>query len=111
MGSLICSGNQTGHPALVFLSPWDLFIYSIHIFSSWGLTCCQSGRILHQFQALCVEAVPLPTGHGLQQSLLFLGAARGFQLVHSGQVEQDALVEIEGRVLLHQALQLTQGLL
>lgn len=64
-----------------------------------------------QLEALRVEAVALPAGHGLQQGLLLLGAARRFQLVHGGQVEEDALVEVERRVLLHQALQLAQGLL
>lgn len=64
-----------------------------------------------QLEALRVEAVPLPAGHGLQQRLLLLGAARRLQLVHGGQVEEDALVEVERRVLLHQALQLAQGLL
>lgn len=67
--------------------------------------------LLDQFEALCVKAVPLPAGHRLQQSLLFLGAARWLQLVHSGQVEEDTLMEVECRVLLHQALQLAQGLL
>lgn len=70
-----------------------------------------SAAVLHQLQALCVETVPLSTRHGLQQSLFLLGAARRFQLVHGGQVEKDALVEIERRVLLDQAFQLTQGLL
>ncbi|KAF3844635.1 hypothetical protein F7725_007798 [Dissostichus mawsoni] len=56
------------------------------------------------------EALDL-CGHGLQQSLLLLGAAGRLQLVHSGQVEEYALVEVEGGVLLHQALQLAQGLL
>lgn len=70
-----------------------------------------SSCLSYQFEALCVKAVPLPAGHGLQQSLLLLGAARRLQLVHSGQVEEDALVEVECRVLLHQAFQLAQGLL
>lgn len=97
-------------PTLVIPSPRDLFI--LYIYFPLGVwLAVRVPQFLHQFQALCVETVPLPTGHGLQQSLLFLGAAGGFQLVHSGQVEQDALVEIEGRVLLHQAFQLTQGLL
>lgn len=68
-------------------------------------------RLLHQFEALGVEAVALPAGHGLQQRLLLLGAAGRLQLVHGGQVEEDALVQVERRVLLHQALQLAQGLL
>lgn len=67
--------------------------------------------LLDQFETLCVEAVPLPAGHGLQQSLLLLGAAGRLQLVHRGQVEEDALVEVQCGVLLHQALQLAQGLL
>lgn len=67
--------------------------------------------LLHQFEALGVEAVALSVGHGLQQRLLLLGAAGRLQLVHGGQVEEDALVQVERRVLLHQALQLTQGLL
>lgn len=67
-------------------------------------------RLLHQFEALGVEAVTLPARHGLQQRLLLLGAAGRLQLVHGGQVEEDALVQVERRVLLHQALQLAQGL-
>lgn len=67
--------------------------------------------LLNQFEALGVEAVALPVGHGLQQRLLLLGAAGRLQLVHGGQVEEDALVQVERRVLLHQALQLAQGLL
>lgn len=43
-----------------------------------------SSCLLYQFEALCVEAVPLPARHGLQQSLLLLGAARRLQLIHSG---------------------------
>lgn len=50
-------------------------------------------------------------GHGLQQRLLLLRAAGRLQLVHGGQVEEDALVQVERWVLLHQALQLAQGLL
>lgn len=70
-----------------------------------------SWSLLDQFEALCVKAVPLPAGHRLQQCLLLLGAARRLQLIHSGQVKEDALVEVVSWVLLHQALQLAQGLL
>lgn len=85
--------------------------------SPWGCTCSHSEGeyssvlspsptfcLLDQFQALCVEAVPLPTGHGLQQSLLLLGAAGRLQLIHGGEIEEDALMEVERRVLLHQTL-------
>lgn len=64
-----------------------------------------------QFEALRVEAVALPAGDGLQQHLLLLRAAGRLQLVHGGQVEEDALVQVLRRVLLHQALQLAQRLL
>lgn len=64
-----------------------------------------------QLEALRVEAVALPAGDGLQQRLLLLRAAGRLQLVHGGQVEEDALVQVLRRVLLHQALQLAQRLL
>lgn len=70
-----------------------------------------SFTLLDQFEALRVEAVPLPAGHGLQQSLLLLGAAGRLQLIHSGQVEEDTLVEVECGVLLNQTLKLAKGLL
>lgn len=87
---------------------------------SWLQICCSlldcvcarwATPPLHQFEALSVEAVALAVGHGLQQRLLLLGAAGRLQLVHGGQVEEDALVQVERRVLLYQALQLAQGLL
>lgn len=64
-----------------------------------------------QLEALRVEAVPLPAGHGFQQSLLLLSAAGRLQLIHGGQVEEHAFMKVGGGVLLHQALQLAQGLL
>lgn len=64
-----------------------------------------------QFEALRIEAVSLPAGHRVQQRLLLLRAARRLQFIHGGQVEEDALMEVLGGVLLNQALQLAQGLL
>lgn len=66
---------------------------------------------LDQLETLGVEAVPFAGRHRLQQGLFFLGAARRLQLVHGGEVEEDALVQVERGVLLHQALQLPQRLL
>ena len=66
---------------------------------------------LHQLEALRVETVPLADRHRLQQGLFLLRAPRRLQLVHGREVEEHALVEVERWVLLHQALQLAQGLL
>lgn len=66
---------------------------------------------LGQLEALRVEAVALRAGHGLQQSLLLLQAARRLQLIHGGQVEEHALVQVLPRVPPGHGLQLPQRVL
>lgn len=71
---------------------------------------CTQGA-LGQLEALRVEAVALLAGHGLQQGLLLLQAAGRLQLVHGGQVEEHALVQVLPRVPLGHGLQLPQRVL
>lgn len=68
-------------------------------------------RALGQLEAVRVEAVALRAGHGLQQGLLLLQAAGRLQLVHGGQVEEHALVQVLPRVPLGHGLQLPQRVL
>lgn len=66
---------------------------------------------LRQLEALCVEAVPFFAGDRLEQGLLLLHAAGGLQLIHGGQVEEHALVQVMLGVLLDHGLQLPEGVL
>lgn len=66
---------------------------------------------LRQLEALCVEAVPFFASDRLEQGLLLLHAAGGLQLIHGGQVEEHALVQVMLGVLLDHGLQLPEGVL
>lgn len=68
-------------------------------------------RALGQLEALRVEAVALLAGDRLEQRLLLLHAAGGLQLVHGGQVEEHALVQVVLGVPPDHGLQLPEGLL
>lgn len=68
-------------------------------------------RGLGQLEALCVEAVSFFAGNSAEQGLLLLHTAGGLQLVHGGQIEEHALVQVVLGVLLHHGLQLPQGVL
>lgn len=71
----------------------------------------QRASVLCKLEALGVEAVPLLPGDRLEQGLLLLHAARRLQLVHGGQVEEHALVQVVLGVLLDHGLQLPEGVL